>query len=568
MLSELAIRKFAIIEDIRISFKDGLSMLTGETGAGKSIIIQAVNLLLGARASSDLVRTGEDHAELEACFEVDPSSETATAMRNQGMEPEEGLLIRRVVSRSGKSKVYINSRQATLEFLKQVTRNLAGVASQHAQQGLLNEEYHLDILDEYADTWPLREKVTAIYNRLQPLKTRIKKLKEQKERSLREKELLQFQVDEIRSADIQPHEDLALEKQRDRLKNAAQIYETVNGAVHEIYDREGSLVESISFLDQKIQRFADSDPELSRVGDRLQSVLFDLQDVAELLRAHADGVDLDPNSLEEVDQRLDLIAKLKRKYGGSLETLFETCESLEAQLAKTAHLDQDITALETKQKELTVDIRQKAKALSMRRQQAGLQLARLAKEELGALEMGKARFEVAVSTLEATGDEPATEAGEKIWHTGMDRVCFMLSPNPGEEAKPLARIASGGELSRIVLALKAVLSGSQALETLIFDEVDAGIGGATSEKVGLKLKELSEKHQVICITHLAQIAKYGRHQYRISKAVVNDRTATSIIPLNSMGERVDEIARMIGGSRITDTTRSHAREMLEKADSI
>ncbi|MCG8567706.1 MAG: DNA repair protein RecN [Desulfobacterales bacterium] len=566
MLSELAIKKFAIIEDIRISFKQGLSMLTGETGAGKSILIQAVNLLLGARASSDLVRTGEDHAELEACFDIEPGSETAQAMADQGMDPEDGLLIRRVVSRSGKSKVYINSRQSTLDYLRLVTRNLAGVVSQHAQQGLLNEDYHLDILDEYAGTGELREKVSLIHNTLVPLKSKIKKLKDQRERRLKEKELIEFQVDEIQSADIQPDEDLILEKKRERLKNAAQIFETVNGAVHELYDREGSLVEHLSSLDQNIEKYSDGDADLTQVGERIKSILFDLQDVTELLRGYGDGIDLDPHSLEEVDQRLDLISRLKRKYGGSLDSLFGEYERLESALNRTENMDKEIADLEAQQETLIAEIRKKAAALSLRRQNAGISLGKRAKDELSALEMGRARFQVAVSTLPAQGDDLATEDGEKIWHTGMDRVCFMLSPNPGEAAKPLAKIASGGELSRIVLALKAVLSGNQSLETLIFDEVDAGIGGAVSEKVGLKLKALGDKHQVICITHLAQIAKYGRHQYRISKAVVNDRTATSIVPLESQEERVDEIARMIGGSKITETTRSHAREMLAKAE--
>ena len=564
MLSELAIKKFAIIEDIRISFGQGLSMLTGETGAGKSIIIQAVNLLLGARASADLVRTGEDHAELEACFEVEKGSEAAIVMEEQDMDPEEGLLIRRVVSASGKSRVYINSRSVTLEFLRRVTKNLAGVASQHAQQGLLNEENHLDILDEYAGTWGLREKVADQYHTLHPLKSKIKRLIAQREQRLKERELIGFQVEEIQSAAIEPDEDLILEKKRERLKNAAQIFETVNGAIHEIYDRDGSLVEVLSSLDMNIEKFSDSDEELSRVGEQLKSVLFDLQDVTEGLRDYGAGIDLDPHSLEEVEQRLDLIAKLKRKYGGSLESLFQEYEKLKASLARTENMDKEIQALGEEQKKLEADIRKKAKALSLRRKNAGISLGKLAKAELSALEMGRARFEVAISSLPATGDDPSTEEGERIWHTGMDKVGFMLSPNPGEAAKPLAKIASGGELSRIVLALKAVLSGSRSLEVLIFDEVDSGIGGATSEKVGLKLKALAEKHQVICITHLAQIAKYGDCQFRISKSVTQGRTATSIVPLNTLEERVDEIARMIGGSKITDTTRSHARELLAR----
>jgi len=311
------------------------------------------------------------------------------------------------------------------------------------------------------------------------------------------------------------------------------------------------------------------DDALVPIADRLASMVFDLQDVAETLRTYSGTIDLDPESLELLNQRLDLIAKLKRKYGGSggsLSVLFEQYEIMKADLAGTLGLEKQILALAREKEVFEKQIRRKAKALSMGRRKAGIALAKLAQKELAALEMGKARFEVAVSQLSSENPEDIrTEDNEKIFSTGMDKICFMLSPNPGELPKPLAKIASGGELSRIVLALKAVLSTTQSLETLIFDEVDAGIGGATSEKVGLKLKELGDKHQVICITHLAQIAKYGASQFRISKQVVNDRTCTSIIPLETKKERVEEIARMIGGQEITPATLTHAEELLGQA---
>jgi len=284
-------------------------------------------------------------------------------------------------------------------------------------------------------------------------------------------------------------------------------------------------------------------------------------------RSFAAGIDLDPQSLDLVDQRLDQIAKLKRKYGGSLNSIFEQYRNMAENLTDIQGIEGRIEQLEQKQKGLVARIRQKAKALSMRRQKEGLALARLAKAELSALEMGRASFEVDFST--DTGVDPnelVTTDNEKISATGMDRVRFLLTPNPGEAPKPLAKIASGGELSRIVLALKAVLCRDQSFETLIFDEVDAGIGGATSDKVGLKLKELGRVQQVICITHLAQIARYGNHQYRITKEVSGGRTATRITPLTCQEDRVKELARMIGGSRITDATLAHARELLDTAE--
>ncbi|WP_319573925.1 DNA repair protein RecN [uncultured Desulfobacter sp.] len=567
MLHALAIKNFAIIEDLRIEFGAGLSVLTGETGAGKSIIIQAVNLLLGSRASADLVRTGKDNAELEAVFDIAPDSHAARLMVDQNMDIEEGLIIRRVVSAEGKSKIYVNARQTTLDFLKQVTENIAGVSSQHAHQGLLKEDQHLDILDEFAQTLDLRKDVAGLYRQIVPLKKEIADLKAGKEKAEKELALLQFQVDEIETANIQPNEDEELIQKRDQLQNAAQIFEAVNSAVHDLYDREGSVLDQISGMSVRVGRFCETDEKLDALARRLDEISYELQDLVSEFRSFAAGIDLDPQSLDQVDQRLDQIAKLKRKYGGSLDSIFEQYRNMAENLTDIQGIEGRIEHLEQKQKGLVVRIRQKAKALSMRRQKEGLALARLAKAELGALEMGRASFEVDFSTDPGVDpDELVTTDNEKISATGMDRVRFLLTPNPGEAPKPLAKIASGGELSRIVLALKAVLCRDQSFETLIFDEVDAGIGGATSDKVGLKLKELGRVQQVICITHLAQIARYGNHQFRITKQVSGGRTATRITPLICQEERVKELARMIGGSRITDATLAHARELLDTAE--
>ena len=566
MLHALAIKNFAIIEDLRIEFGAGLSVLTGETGAGKSIIIQAVNLLLGARASADLVRTGKQSAELEAVFEVTSGSHAAKVMAEQDMDIEDGLIIRRIVSASGKSRIFINSRQTTLDFLKQVTQNLAGVSSQHAHQGLLKEEQHLDILDEFARTLDLRLEVTGLYHQLVPVKKEIFSLETRKENAEKELEMLQFQVDEIESAQIRPGEDEELTRKREQLQSAGLIFESVNGAVHHLYDREGSVLELVSSMAARLSRFSETDEALAPIARRLDEASYELQDLVTELRDYAAGIDLDPESLDQVDQRMDQIAKLKRKYGGSLEAVFQQYQTMSEDLSDIQSLETQINALKEKENSLTTGIRQKVKALSMRRQKEALALAKMATEELAALEMGRAAFEVEFSTASCEHPgELATDAQEKITATGVDRVRFLLSPNPGEAPKPLSKIASGGELSRIVLALKAVLSRGQSFETLVFDEVDAGIGGATSDKVGLKLKELGRVHQVICITHLAQIARYGNDQFRIAKEVSDGRTATCITPLARFEDRVREIARMIGGSNITDATLAHARELLETA---
>lgn len=566
MLSELAIKNFAIIDDVRISFQDGFSVLTGETGTGKSIIIQAVNLLLGSRASADLVRSGCDSAELEAAFEFDENSKAAMILQEQAIDSTDGLIVRRIISSSGKSRVFINSRQSTLDFLKQITINLAGISSQHAHQGLLKQENHLDVLDEFAGTLELRNEVKNLYHTIIPLKKKREQLYQHLEKNRKEQDLLEFQINEISDAVVLPNEDEDLEQKRRILSNASKIFEAVNGAIHEIHDKEDSVMERLSFVKNDFEKFGKGHEDLKKITQRLSSTLLDLQDIAGELRDFSFDIDLDPASLDKTDQRLDLISKLKRKYGGSLDALFKEYESMQKKVFQTMESENQIKAFENDIVFYLEKINTKAVKLSGLRKTAAKKLSKLAKNELQELEMRKARFEVDFSFWNAdSSDDIAAETGEKILEYGMDRVRFLLSPNPGEALKPLAKIASGGELSRIVLALKAIVSQNKSLETLIFDEVDAGIGGAVSEKVGLKLKQLSRKHQVVCITHLAQIAKYAANQFRISKNVVNDRTCTTIVPLSQEKARIEEIARMIGGSDITDATLTHAKELLAHA---
>ncbi|MEN8212051.1 MAG: DNA repair protein RecN [Thermodesulfobacteriota bacterium] len=566
MLSTLNIKNFAIIDDIQISFKNGFSVLTGETGAGKSIILEAVNLLLGSRVSADLVRSGCKSAELEAFFEIDKNSNTVKILENQGIENSDGLIIRRIITSSGRSRVFINSRQSTLELLKKVTQNLAGISSQHAHQGLLKEDNHLDILDEFAGTIDLKNDVKSLYQKIIPLKKKIRELNQDLEQQKKEQDFLQFQIDEISDAAILSNEDEKLEKKRQSLVNAAKTFEDVNAGIHEIHDKEGSVIERLSSLRNNLEKAGRAEEGLETITEQLSSTLFDLQDIAQGLRDFSSCIDLDPASLEQTDQRLDLISRLKRKYGGSLEALFKEYDIMENRLSTADRMENQIKTLKKDIREFSKQIVQKAEKLSGLRKTAGENLSTLARKELDVLEMGKAKFEVDFNCqITKESDDIASSDRKRIGPDGMDRVRFLLSPNPGEALKPLVKIASGGELSRIVLALKAVLSKSNSLETLIFDEVDAGIGGATSEKVGFKLKQLSQKHQVICITHLAQIAKYAVNQFRISKDIINERTFTNIVPLDTPDQRVEEIARMIGGKDITKATLTHARELLEQS---
>lgn len=562
MLSELTIKNFAIIDDIRISFSNGFSVLTGETGAGKSIIIEAVNLILGARAAADLVRTGEKNAELTAIFEIDSGSPAALIMADQEMDPGEGLMIRRVINADGRHKVYINSKPSTMQLLKQVTRNLAGISSQHAHQSLFNEENHLSILDRFAATQNLADEVRKVYNELALLTRQIQELRTNAHKADQENDLLRFQIDEIKEAAILEDEDEILQQERIRLKNGTDILTCVTAAVDELYAREDSILERLGRIRNDLDRRSTLDPVLIPILEKTSQSLFDLEDLAEELRVYASKIDLNPGLLDQTEERLDLVQRLKRKYGGTLERLFQKYADMQSQLELTDNVKESITGLEQKAEALAGTLREKALILSERRMEGAKRLGSLAEMELGELEMGNTRFVVSLNCTPSDTTNYFTVDKRLISPSGIDRVSFLISPNPGEEPRPLSRIASGGELSRVVLALKTILSRTEALDTLIFDEVDSGIGGRTSDKVGKKLTKLADTYQVICITHLAQIARFGTSHYKIEKNVVNGRTATSITPLPDMESRVIEIARMIGGEQITDATIAHAREML------
>lgn len=599
MLLELAIKNFAIIDDIRISFSKGLSVLTGETGAGKSIIIEAVNLLLGGRVSGDLVRTGEENAELEAFFEIAPDSAAAQILKTQEIDPSEGLMIRRIISCHGRHRLFINSRQSTMHILKRVTENLAGISSQHAHQGFLKEKNHLDILDRFAGIFPLRLEVGNLYNKFSLLEKEISKLKASIKQTVKDNAFLQFQLSEIEDAGILQHEDETLEIERKRLKNSSEIADTVNRAVNEIYLKENSIIERLGIIKNDFEKQGAIDPVLEKKADKISQAVLELEDLAEELRAYTSTIELDPSVLEKTEARLDLIQRLKRKYGGTLETLFIKYGDLKKQISGTEETKKRINELQKNADHILAELHGKALILSEKRKLAGKRLGSLVEAELKDLEMNHAGFIVSVSPLEPRSDQedvcnspelknpesarwknsmkkgnapdpnPTFETnrqdcapGMNCSATGLDRVSFLMAPNPGEAPRPLTRIASGGELSRVVLALKAILSHTESLETLIFDEVDAGIGGKVSEKVGIKLKNLASNYQVICITHLAQIAKYATSHFKITKNVVNGRTSTSIVCLADKQDRIKEIARMIGGEKITAATMNHAEEML------
>ncbi len=565
MLKELSIRNFAIIDDLQIDFSGGFTILSGETGAGKSIILNAVNLLLGSRATAELVRTGTESAELEALFQISTTSNVARIMSANGYDPTEGLLIRRLISRSDSNRVYINGRLATLGLLTAITENLASISGQHAHQGLLKEDQHLLILDQFGGLMKQRRQVYELYHHILPLIDERNRLEAIRKRQGEHRDLLEFQKKEITAAGLTPGEDEALEQERLRLKNAEALYQTVYSSIEELYGASGSVIERLLEIKKNLTAAGQIDSQLKSTAESLASASYQLEDLTEDLRAHLNVVQMDDQRLEAVEERLDTLNKLKRKYGGSLEAVCSQLETIEDELSKVENISHQIQKIESQLANLHDQLSRRVLELSQKRVKTSKSLASKVVQELGSLKMPQTEFQPVVQRLATEKKTSAYLAaqGYAISETGIDRATFMIAPNPGEELKPLASIASGGELSRVVLALKAILADTDAVETIVFDEVDAGIGGGTAEVVGRKLSELAHHHQVICITHLPQIARFGEHHYSIAKHVSDGRTLTTIQPLNKE-DRTKEIARMLGGEKITQTTLDHARELLEK----
>lgn len=564
MLKELLIKNFAIIDDMNIRFEAGLTILSGETGAGKSIIINAVNLLLGSRAGAKMIRDGCDTAELSAFFDVSATSRTAQIMTENGYAPEEGLLVRRILSRNDRHRAYINDRRATMQTLAVVTADLASISGQHAHQGLLKEETHMAVLDRFGGLLPLVENVADHYRTQVPLSETLDSLKNKKSNREKEMDLLRYQTEEILDADVQPGEDASLEKERMRLKHAQTLHRTAYLAIESLYGADGSILERLGEIRKEMEKAACLDSELSELPKALSECCFGLEDVTESLRSYLGGLETETDRLEAVEARLDLVNRLKRKYGGSLDTLFKHKDAMDAELRAIDHLDEDIAQTTAQLRDTHSQLADLSRTLSDRRKEVAEGFAMSVEKELAGLKMTGTRFAVHLSqppVARKTSSWLCVD-GRPLSATGLDRAIFMMSPNVGESLKPISAIASGGELSRVVLALKAILAKTDRVGTIIFDEVDAGIGGAVADVVGKKLDALSKKHQLICITHLPQIARFGSAHYCIEKQVRNGRTTTAIRPMGKE-DRVAEIARMLGGEKVTQTAMDHARTLIE-----
>ena len=555
MLSHLIITNFAIISHLEIQFKPGLNVLSGETGAGKSIIINAVNLILGGRASADLIRTGEDEARVEALFVLPENSMVKRLLGELGLDFEGELVIKRQISREGRNRIVINGSVATLQMLSRLGVMLMSISGQHENQVLLKPDNHLYLLDDFGALVEERLGLNALFEHYQALKGDRQRL----EREIREREdrqdLARFQREEIERADLRPGEDALLESEKRRLVHTEQLREIVGETYGMLYEEEGSILSQLAACARRLERGSEMDDALKPLSKVLESVKIEVEEAALDLRERLKSITADPRRLEQVEERLQLMSKLKRKYGSSIEEILQVKEKLSHMMSDLEEKREALKAVQNKIADLETEIVGKAVLLSGKRREAAGKFEEALRNELALLDMAGTRFEVRFY------DEPGLNSIEHVNGDGMDSVEFMMSPNVGEDLKPLSRIASGGELSRIMLALKTILARTASVETIVFDEVDSGIGGSTAEVVGDKLRSLARFHQILCITHLPQIASKGSTHFAVRKRVVEGRTGTVISELGRE-ERVKEIARLLGGKTVSQKAVAHAKEML------
>ncbi len=561
MLKELNIKNFAIIDQLRVEFAPGLNVFTGETGAGKSIVVDALNLALGERASADLIRTGCQEAVVEAAFELNGrgTKEIVSLLSDQGIEAISGedLIVRRVLSSLGKNKVYINGSLANLTTLSALGANLADIHGQHEHQSLLALDRQMDMLDSFGGLESIREAVSQSYYRLLDVRKELAALEMgERDRAQRE-DMLRFQKNEIEAAMLKPGEDAELANEQKVLANSEKLAGLAAMVDETLYAADASVLSNLKKAVNGLREIAEIDNRLSGPAQLCESGRAQIEEAAREVSSYRESVEFDPKRLEEIGDRLDLIQKLKKKYGGTIEEIIQFGSEATADLERMERSTEEIERLKSEIQAIKFGLTDKAEELTKKRSAAARDLEKKVEAELGHLGMKKTVFSVKI-TQEPGGD---TLDGRKLGPRGADRVEFLISPNPGEEPKPLAKTASGGELSRIMLALKTILIEGDEIPTLVFDEVDAGIGGAVAEEVGKKLKRIAAKHQVFCITHLPQIASMASSHYGVAKSVKKDRTSTEVRLLDAQ-ERVDEIARMLGGKTITDATIKHAEEMI------
>jgi DNA repair protein RecN (Recombination protein N) len=556
MLKLLKISNIALVTQAELELGPGLTLLTGETGAGKSILVDALGLVLGARASSDLIRTGAERAVVEAVVESEGARD---ALERLGLPADEDeIIVRREVHASGKGRTTVNGALVPAGVLRELARHLAVIHGQHEPQGLLDPDSHLDVVDGHAALDGAA--VAEAHARLRQVEAELDALRRDRREAERRREMLEYQAAEIDKAGLRRGEEEQLRAEKAVQANAGKLAALSSEAYALLYEEDGAALARLRQAYRKIEELSGIDRRFQAHLEGRETVLAQLDELALFLRDYQEGLQVVPGRLDEIEGRLALLERLKRKYGASEDEVLAFAERCHEELRRLASPEETQRALEQERAALAAQYLERATILSRKRRTAAKDLEKKVEAELALLAMEKTRFRVRFDPDIPSGDAADTSG----WTArGLENAEFLLSPNPGEELRPLARIASGGELSRILLALKSVATLDAAGQTMVFDEVDAGIGGRVAEVVGRKLRTMAERHQVVCVTHLPQIASLADTHYVVRKRVDRGRTLTELERVED-GERVEEVARMLGGKTVTDTARKHAREMVKQ----
>ncbi len=559
MLSLLKIKNIALIDELALEFGRGLNLLTGETGSGKSIIVDSLGALTGERVSSELVKEGANQAQIEGLFTVCADADLHEMFYESGIElddaNESDLIVRRELSLSGKNRIFVNNQLVTQAFLRKIGAYLVDIHGQGEQATLFNASTHLEMLDEFAGAANLRDKTGEKFKRLANIRREIENLREDEAQKLQLLDILQFQVEEIGKANLQTGEDESLEEEKRRLNNVEKLSSLSEESYLLLYENEDATLTTLEKVAKRIAELSEYETSFAEYNEGLANAQAVLEDLAFAVRDFRGSLEFSPERLTEIENRLAEISRLKRKYGGTVETVV-------AHFAESSERLRNIETAELRETELRKELAaarddylKTARELHDKRDKSAKKLEKEIEANLKAVSLEKARFEVRISFN--------TDDDKTLTAKGFDRAEFYFSANPGESVKPIGKVASGGELSRLMLILNTTTKLSEGAKTMVFDEIDTGIGGRVAEAVGLKLKELAKTQQVLCVTHQPQVASLADHHFVVRKETIKNRTEVRVRELDE-NEQIEELARMLAGEKITDTARQHAREMLRK----
>ncbi|MYL19721.1 DNA repair protein RecN [Halobacillus litoralis] len=569
MLTELSIRDFAIIDEISITFKEGLTVLTGETGAGKSIIIDAIQLLSGGRGSVEFVRHGTKKAEIEGLFTVQPDHPIYKVGQDYGVDiDQDGMVVlERTITHQGKSICRVNGKLVTLGIMREFGHSLIDIHSQHETQSLMDPDRHVELLDVFAgeELRSVLDEYESVYDKYRTMKKRYKELSENEQEMAQRLDLLEFQLRELQGAEMQPLEDDELAEERKKLMNFEKVYQGIHDAYYSLYGEQRGL-DWLSHAMTSLESTSDVDDNLAKLSEEMTNTYYLMEEMTFKLSNHMAELEFDPERLNQIESRLNELNRLKKKYGATVDDMLQYASRIEEEIDEIRNKDSHLSKMENEIAELSQDALLEAQGMHEIRAKAAEQLAEFIHVELRDLYLEKAAFAVDLQTKPGRQGDPELEGSPvQLLPNGIDLVKFLITTNPGEPLKELHKVASGGEMSRIMLALKRIFSRHQGITSVIFDEVDTGVSGRVAQAIAEKIYGISEGSQVLCISHLPQVAAMADTHVRIEKRVEDERTSTAAKEL-SLDEKADEISRMITGAELTATTVEHARELLTMAD--